>query len=653
MNPPYRFSAANDPDAPGISGPERRKRSAWRAFVETLPDNYLEIDRDGRILYITRVDPSLTLEALAQATIFDFLPPDRHDEIRARIERVWISRQAEAYSTDAILPDGIHCYRATLGPVEEEGEVTRLAILSIEITTEKRMAASLAESETRFRAFLDHSPSVMFLKGVDGRYLLVNQQFLRLKGFRYEDVVGKTDADLFDAEDAAAFTANDKLVLERGVPITMEEHLTIDGVQATYLSNKFPVRDASGKVVAVGGVATDLTERTRLERQIQNASKLHAIGQLAGGLAHDFNNLFMGVLGNAELLVRDLAELGRPELLAQAAAIAETTRRATGLTRQLLAFTRRSLVETRHLDMHRLIEEVAALLAHSIGPEIRVSCRLEARHPRIRGEAAELQNALLNLAVNARDAMPRGGSLEFATRDVTLDPGAAGLHQVGNGPGRYLAIEVRDTGTGIPPEIMDRVFEPFFSTKDVGQGSGLGLPAVHGTLSAHHGGYQLESTPGVGTTFTIFLPSEDDKKATDGDSVPATIPIPGEGTVLLVEDDEGVHRVASAFLKRLGYRSVGARDGSEAIRVLEAGEPPVDLVVLDLVMPGMSGAETLAWLRANRPQLPVLVSSGIRPEFELPSDLLAHCRGFVPKPFDLAGFSRHLALALGRLAGDP
>lgn len=621
----------------------QRGARAWRDFIESLPDNYLEIDRAGRILYITKLDPGITPGSIAEATIFDFIPSHRHVEMAARLERVWTTRMAEPYSIEALQPDGMHYYRARVGPVEEAGEVVRLAIISLEVTSEKRAAQSLAELETRFQAFLDHSPSVVYLKGTDLRFLLVNNRFLQLKGFTLDQVVGSTDRELFGPEAAAGFNENDRAVMDRGEPMTFEELLTIDGVTAIYLSNKFPVFDGDGALIAVGGVSTDMTERLRLERQVRNSQKMAAIGQLAGGLAHDFNNLFVGILGNAELLVEGLRSSASPTLLTHAQAISETTRRATELTTKLLAFSRRSILRSQVLDVHALLEEVASLLTHSVGPDIRIRCRLAATEAAVFAEPAQLQNALLNLAVNARDAMPDGGELAFETENEEVPAEAARDLEVK--PGTYLKLSVRDTGVGIEPELLERVFEPFFTTKDIGAGSGLGLPAVHGTLRAHGGAYRLYSAVGSGTTFVAYLPLAPAAAMPAREDGP---PILGEGRVLLVEDDAMARTVARAFLRRLGYGYVEAHNGREAIDLLAGGGEPVDVVLLDLLMPEVDGAAVLRWLREEAPDLPVVLTSGVAPEQELSPELVQHCRSFLPKPFTLAAFSRALAEAMGR-----
>ncbi|RCK75966.1 MAG: PAS/PAC sensor hybrid histidine kinase [Candidatus Ozemobacter sibiricus] len=389
------------------------------------------------------------------------------------------------------------------------------------------------------------------------------------------------------------------------------------------------LRDTDGRPTPITvGTHIDLTAQKMLEDRLRHAEKMEAIGQLAGGVAHDYNNHLAGILGNAELL---MARLTDPALRGMVENIRKAALRSADLTRQLLAFARKGKYMTVPIDVHALIDDVVALLEHSLDRRITIQRRLAADPPLTMGDPAQLQSALLNLAVNARDAMPHGGDLIFATAIADL-PGPAPDLDVG--PGRFLKIEVTDTGTGMDEETRKHLFEPFFTTKEAGKGTGLGLAAVYGTIRNHRGAITVATALGQGTTFTIFLPLATEE-AFARPSAPLPSTRPGRGRILLVEDEEMVRETALAMLESLGYQVTACVNGQEAVETFRELWRQIDLVILDLIMPRMAGRETFHAMRTIDPAVRVLVASGFSDEATARQIIQDGALGFLQKPFQL------------------
>jgi signal transduction histidine kinase/CheY-like chemotaxis protein len=349
------------------------------------------------------------------------------------------------------------------------------------------------------------------------------------------------------------------------------------------------------------GVLVDVTERRRLEDDLRQAQRLDSIGRLAGGVAHDFNNLLTTILGVGELLAADLPA-GSPAA-GDVASILEAGRHAATLTRQLLAFARRQRLETRSLDLGEVVRSFTPMLRRLIGEDVAVELELDARAPAVLGDRAQLEQVIMNLGVNARDAMPEGGRLAIEVAPADPPPGAR------HGAGRWCRLRVADTGPGMTPEVMANAFEPFFTTKAPGQGTGLGLATVYGIVRQHGGEVRLSSEPGAGLTVEVLLPGVSGQAAEAADG-PARRTLPGgRETVLVVDDEPSVRRVLEVVLTRLGYRVLSAAGGEEALRTAER-EGEVDLLLTDLIMPGMRGTELARRFRERSPRAAVLFMSG-------------------------------------------
>jgi CheY-like chemotaxis protein len=366
---------------------------------------------------------------------------------------------------------------------------------------------------------------------------------------------------------------------------------------------------------------------------------MEAIGRLAGGIAHDFNNQLAGIMGFAELL---LDSLGDDSLRKYADNILKASRRAAGLTRKLLTFARKSSIVKAPTDIHAVIGEVVALLQHSIDKRIDIALHLDAQPSEIQGDPSQLPNALLNLALNARDAMPQGGLLTLATATVQRGRRTEDLDL---DPGPYLRITVTDTGVGMDAETRRHLFEPFFTTKGPGEGTGLGLASVYATVRSHGGDLVVESAPGCGTTIQVFLPfgiAAPQIVAVDA----APLRFPASGRILLLDDEELVRDLAAGILRDAGYQVVTGADGEDALRRFGLAQQPFDLVILDLMMPRLGGRDTFAAMRRIDPSVRVLVVSGLPLDGEAQLVLDEGAAGFLSKPFERAELLRKVADAI-------
>ena len=511
----------------------------------------------------------------------------------------------------------------------------------------------LRASETRLQAILDHSPAIIFLKDLDGRYLLCNEAFEKFCGRPRDSILGHQDENLFPPEGARHARLNDAQVLSAGRPMEFEETLRDPADQRSYLAHKFPLLDEQGRAYALCGISTDITDRKAaeerrlaLERKLLEAQKLESLGVLAGGIAHDFNNILTSILGNATLAAMDLPETHRARK--QLTHIERAANRAADLCAQMLAYAGKSSFVTSPLCLAALVRDTAALLEVSVGRRIRLELLVDDTTPAVMGDATQLRQIVMNLVINAADAMGDRTEGHVIVRTFARDLTAEFLHGAVQSPqlpaGLYVGLEVADNGSGMPPEVLGRIFEPFFTTKFSGRG--LGLAAVLGIVQSHDGALFVESTPGRGTTFRLFLPATSAKPIDSSppfEAAPATL----HGTVLVVDDEEPVRLVAQEALSQLGLTVIEAADGPAALDLLRAHPGRIDLVLLDLTMPGLTGDETLRQLRQIRPDLRVIIMSGFSSGETMQRCEALGVTGFLPKPFDIAALAEKLRPHLG------
>ncbi|WP_321473744.1 ATP-binding protein [uncultured Paludibaculum sp.] len=502
-----------------------------------------------------------------------------------------------------------------------------------------KSSQALEESQRLFVSFMDHLPVGAFLKAGDGTYVFANE-FWRRHFYPHRDLEGVRSSDLFPPETVVAFQRDDQATIEHGRIKERNFVLTLNGKVTEWMVKKFPVTLEGGKMTLVGGVAMEITERRRLEEQLRQAAKMEAVGQLAGGVAHDFNNLLTVINGYAELL-----QVGQTDPAPAAAEIRKAGERAAALTRQLLAFSRRQVLKAEVLDLNTVVTGLESMLQRLIGAHISLNVSTDPCLRPVVADPSQLEQVIINMAVNARDAMPSGGSITLVTDQVEVSTQAE-QDRLGVQPGVYVRLTISDTGEGMDDETRRRVFEPFFTTKEVGRGTGLGLSMVYGIVKQSQGTVQVESEPGVGTTFRVYLPAA--RETPPPPQAGENQSLFGSETILLIEDDESVRDLLAGLLRQRGYRVVQAHDCDDALQAIASAPGTVDLVVSDVIMPGIDGHEAARRLRAIEPGLKIMFVTGYSAEALGLRGL--HDQGAVTleKPFDLDTLSRAVRQALAR-----
>jgi two-component system, cell cycle sensor histidine kinase and response regulator CckA len=515
-------------------------------------------------------------------------------------------------------------------------------LLIRDVTERMRAEAELREQRNLLRDVLENIPCAVFRKDRDSVYLGCNKLFARSRGFSSDvDVIGKTDEEAgLTAAQAAAATRTDREVIRTGRPaMNMEEKFQAAGTAGpTYLlTSVVPLFDGAGRAAGVLGVSTDITDRKRLEEKYRQSQKMEAVGRLAGGIAHDFNNLLTIINNYAQLVSEDLVEADPSrEMLGKIILAGE---RAAALTGQLLAYGRRQVLQPKVVDLNKLVTNLERMLRPLIGEDVELSTELRDGVYPVRVDPGQFEQVLMNLAVNARDAMPNGGKLIIATQNIEREDVpvvADSTYQACP----YVMLEVRDTGVGIDAATKANIFEPFFTTKAIGKGTGLGLATVHGIVKQSGGFISVESEPGCGASFQIFIPASDRKVVDVTDSRLSVGAIPkGTETVMLVEDESGVRSLTQVLLRKCGYLVLEAASGADALKIATRHNGPIHLLLTDVVMPGMSGRHLAELFVSQFPQAKVLYVSGYTDDTMVQHGIQGHGAAFLPKPFTLRGLA--------------
>jgi len=456
-------------------------------------------------------------------------------------------------------------------------------------------------------------------------------------GVAPEAFIGKNDLEM-GSSTADSYRKDDLQVMATGEPIRhREEQIQTARGERWLLTDKVPHRDESGRIVGIIGFAVDITERKNAEAalrqsedQLRQSQKMDAIGQLAGGVAHDFNNQLSVILGYANILSEKVEQ---PNLRVFADSICGAARRSAELTQKLLVFARKGQTQTAPVDLHKIMIETLEMLERAVDKRIVLDKSLKAESAVVIGNASNLQNALLNLGINARDAMPDGGALTYSTENAELDASFCSGPHKDIVPGEYLKISVSDTGTGMSDEVKKHLFEPFFTTKPVGKGTGLGLASVYGTVKQHAGVLTVASSVGRGTTFTIYFPlAEQTTTQTNKKSV--TFQIDKTLRILVVEDEEILRTLTVYMLCESGHVVHEAEDGKAAVNFYKSHWREIDLVVLDMVMPEMNGHDTFLALKEINPAVKAILATGYSLNSEVQEVLDDGVMEFIQKPFD-------------------
>ena len=628
----------------------RESRQRFRDLFENSPDAIFVEDLDGTVLdvnFAACVLHGLTREQLVgKNALNDLIPPSRRENAHRDFQKL-ASGKLSWIEGESLTADGnITPVEVRAGRVEYNGKPALL--LHVRDITERRAAAAAVQSsEMLFRSVWENSVDGMRLTDGNGVIIAVNKAYCDLVGMKAEELEGKPFTIVY------AESENPQVILERhrehfrarAANRKIQQQITLHNGQVMALEITDSFIELHGQPLLLFSLFRDVTTQRRLEEQLRQSQKMEAIGQLAGGVAHDFNNILTVIHGHASLLLTSELEESASRSAQQ---ISQAAERAAALTRQLLTFSRRQLIQPRKLDMNKIVGNMTDLLGRLLGEDVSLQLNYCPSPAMVEADVGMMEQVLLNLAVNARDAMPKGGRLAVRISIVDLNEAHVQHHPEAR-VGRFVCVSKTDTGCGIPPENLQRIFEPFFTTKEVGKGTGLGLATVYGIVKQHQGWIEVESTVGKGTTFRFYVPYVGSAQAeTEKPTTQITIR-GGNETILLVEDEKPVRELVSRVLRKYGYKILPAGNGVEALETWNRHKNEISMLFTDLVMPdNMNGRELAEKLWAERPGLKVIFTSGYSTEivgkdFKLEPEL-----NYLQKPYQ----PQVLALAVRRCLDD-
>ena len=531
------------------------------------------------------------------------------------------------------------------GPEEREGDL--LIGFLRDITDLKTAKVEAARSYALFQDFFTKAPAAVIVKNAEGRYVFANEAAAEFAGCTVVELLSRTSEEVFDAASSAVVKETDARVLEGGETVAWTgELITRSAARRRVLNTKFPITDPTTGARMIGAFVIDVTRMHDMEKLVARAQKMEAIGQLVAGVAHDFNNTLAVMQGSLDILRTDPQSVIRDELFREAQAAVE---RGARLTQQLLAFGRKAVLEITVFDLNAVMTEMDRLLRRTLPETIQIETVVGGGLWRVSADRSQVENAILNLALNARDAMPNGGRLTIETANVRISDEYVDERREELAPGRYVMLALSDTGIGMSAEHLEHAFEPFFTTKPPGVGTGMGLAMVFGLMRQLKGAARIYSEVGVGTTVKLLFPASEgaaaERAPSSGDSIPG-----GRERILLAEDDDSVRRAMGRQLRALGYSVVEVENGDAALALIEAGEP-FDLLVTDIVMPGsLLGTQLARRARGLRPGIPIVFLSGYPTEASRHGNGLAPSDQLLMKPVTLERLARALRRALDAAA---
>ncbi len=632
----------------------RESEEKYRSMMESMKDPVYICSADYRVEYMNPAMIQRVGRNAAGEYCFKVLhdldgkcPWCMHDTVQ----------QGESSEQDIVSPKDNRSYHVTYSPIAHaNGSISKLTVFR-DITRGKEMQLALKEAGN----IINRSPAVAFLwKNTEGWPVeFVSENVKNLFGYSADDFIsGKISY-------AAVVHPDDLERVQEEVSTHSNKNGKVDFAHQPYriITRKgdikwlddrtFIRRDVKGNISHYEGIVIDITdkkkfevEKVRLESLLQQAQKMEAIGTLAGGVAHDFNNILTAIIGNAELA---LMEVGKDDpLRGEIEGIKLAGSRAAALTRQLLAFSRKQIIQPVVLNLNELLTRIDKMLGRLIGEDVEILMIQEPSLWRVEVDSGQVEQVIINLAVNARDAMPKGGKLTIETANVDLDEHYFYKHAIEEQPGPYVMMAVSDTGTGMDNETQSRIFEPFFTTKGTGKGTGLGLSTVYGIVKQNSGFVWIYSEPGQGSTFKVYLPKvRRDVEAEEKERTPV-VKLDGSETVLVVEDDDSIRNLSRKALQQRGYRVLVAENGEDAFRVSEEHGGSIQLMITDVVMPKMSGKETAERFQPLHPQMKVIYMSGYTDDAIVHHGVLAAGLNFIEKPFTPEGLARKVREVLDK-----
>ncbi len=649
----------------GIAGTTRdineRKRSErilqesegrLRSITDNIADTILQSDRSGRITYVNRIHPGLTRDQVLSSTIYDFVPPEMRSLVEEVLEQVFARGESRQYESLGPGPDDQwRYYDVTASPIFLGDQVISAVFLARDITDRKRMEEELARSANRLRIVLENAPGgIIAVERESKSIVLVNETICRMLGYRREEILQMSPADLHPPQARAAVMHEFERIL-RGEIVGLQDFPLLRRDGSVFFADVETTLLELDHQACVLGIFTDITEHKRAEEekeklkaQLIQAQKMESVGRLAGGVAHDFNNMLGVILGHVELALARL-DTHHP-VFDDLEEIRKAGERSAELTRQLLSFARKQVVSPRVLDLNSVIEGMLKMLRRLIGEDIELIWLPGSRLGHLKMDPLQIDQILANLCVNARDAIRGMGRITIETGTQALqepvDPSDAAFE-----PGIYIFLAISDDGCGMDRETRGKLFEPFFTTKDVGKGTGLGLATVYGIVKQNRGFIEVDSEPGKGATFRIYFPRCDsavEESRPDGKAGSSA----GQGneTILLVEDDQAILNMTRSMLEGYGYRILAAATPADALRLAKNHSGRIHLLMTDVVMPGMNGRELASQILPGYPSMKVLYMSGYTADIIADQGVLDGGISFIEKPFRARDLTAKIRAAL-------
>jgi len=633
-----------------------KERQTFFPILHRAPYGIVLIDSDGKFIYINPAFTDITGYTLEdifagrdwfhRASPF----PEYRQEIVSSLKRDVIQKEIERIFS-------VVCKNGEMKEIEFKPTLLddgRIVVILSDVTERKRAEDALKESEEKYRTILENIEDGYFEVDIAGNFTFFNDSLCRMLGYTKDEMIGMNNRNYTDQENAKKLYQAFNKVYTTGEPINGFgwEVVAKDGTKLFGEVSVSLVKDSKGKPTGFRGIARDITERKRaeeekatLQEELRQSQKMEAIGGLAGGIAHDFNNLLTVISGNCQLSLLELKE-GDP-VKGNIQEIKAAADRATSLTRQLLAFSRRQVLNMSVLDLNTIIRDLEKMLRRVIGEDVELVTSLANDLGTVKTDPGWIEQVIMNLAVNGRDAMPSGGKLIIETNNAELDEPYTRSH-VAIKPGRYVKLCVSDTGVGMVPEVREHLFEPFFTTKKKGKGTGLGLSTVYGIVKQSEGNIWVCSEPGLGTTFNIYLPRVDESLVDTREKVTREEHPGGGETILVVEDEEDVRGLTVRILERQGYRVLEASCGNDALLLSKERIEPIDMVLTDVVMPGMSGPQLADQLIHLHPKMQVLYMSGYTDNAVFHHGILGEGVNYIQKPFTIHGLMKKMREVLDK-----
>ena len=625
----------------------RKSEERYREILHNVQEAYYEVDLNGNFTFFNTsamINLGYGAEEMKGMNFRTFTDSENAQKALKAYSRIFLTGDPlTRLEWELLTKEGIRF------PVESSASLIRSKAgdpvgfrgMVRDVTDRKQTQEALQESEERYRGILEEMNEAYYEIDLKGNFTFFNESMCKTLGCSQIELTGMNNRDYTSKKSALKATLRFKEVYQTGIPGSLMDYEVIrkDGQRRILETSILPMKKSTGEITGFRGVARDVTdrikadrERRKLEERLRQADKMESVGTLAGGIAHDFNNLLMGIQGYASLALMNLDPADpNYERLKR---IEQQVQSGSDLTKQLLGFARGGRYEVKPSDMNDILEKTASMFGRT-RKEITMDRKYANDLWSAEVDRGQMEQMLLNLYVNAWQAMPGGGEITLETQNVVLEDRQAFPYNMN--PGRYVMISVTDTGEGIDEKIKDKIFDPFFTTKKVGRGAGLGLAMVYGIIKGHGGMINVHTSPGHGTTFNIYLPASQ-QAVVQEIAAPAAI-VGGTETILVVDDEGTILKVCGELLESIGYRTYTVESGKEAVAVYMEKGKEIDLVILDMIMPGMSGAEAFDRLREINPDIRVLLSSGYSMNSEAKHIMDRGCNGFLQKPFLLERLS--------------